>query len=48
MWSLVGAVFARDKAGCGPKSYRVIDTQSLNLEESVKHVLELLRSRGAI
>jgi bifunctional enzyme CysN/CysC len=26
----------------------VIDTQSLNLEESVKQVLELLRSRGAI
>jgi len=26
----------------------VVDTQSLNLEESVKQVLELLRSRGAI
>jgi len=26
----------------------VLDTQSLNLEESVKQVLELLRSRGAI
>jgi len=26
----------------------VVDTQTLSLEESVKHVLDLLRKRGAI